>query len=85
VHNNLRGSGNLVTPSHKDPASPSSESDVELDLNTPLCFHGLTPDQPSVDQDLSNLDGGHITLRHEIRKLFLASDLFSLHDLDSKP
>jgi hypothetical protein len=83
VHIRLQGSGNLVTPSHTDPAFSSSQPDVELDIDTPLCFHGLTRDQPSVDQDLSNLDGGHVTLRHEIRKLFLASDLFPHHDFSS--
>lgn len=45
-----------------------------VDLDTPLryapCFEG----EAAEEQDPSNLEGGAITVRHELRKLFLVSD-----------
>jgi hypothetical protein len=41
---------------------------------TPLVFHPLFEGEALEDADSSHLDGGTITLRHEIRKLFLVSD-----------
>lgn len=46
----------------------------ELTLDTPLVIHGLSAGEPVLDHDASNLAGGTVTLRHEIRKLFLVSD-----------
>lgn len=43
-------------------------------LDTPLCFHPLFAGETLRDRDPSNIDSGNITLRHEIRKLFLVSD-----------
>lgn len=45
-----------------------------LSMDTPLAFHPLFAGQAVEDRDASHQDGGTITLRHEIRKLFLASD-----------
>lgn len=41
---------------------------------TALVFHPLFADDALEDADPSNLDGGRITVGHEIRKLFLVSD-----------
>jgi hypothetical protein len=45
-----------------------------LDVDTPLLFHPLFAGEQREERDESNLDGGRITVRHEIRKLFLVSD-----------
>ena len=50
------------------------ESGAQLDVDTPLVFHPLFEDELLEEADDSNLDGGRITVRHEIRKLFLVSD-----------
>jgi len=50
------------------------ESGLPIDLDTPLVYHPLFPDEQLEDADPSNLAGGRITVRHEVRKLFLVSD-----------
>ncbi|HEX6201595.1 MAG TPA: serine hydrolase [Thermoanaerobaculia bacterium] len=50
------------------------ETGLPIDLDTPLVFHPLFAGEEVEDRDPSNLDGGRITVRHEIRKLFLVSD-----------
>jgi len=45
-----------------------------LSLDAPLVFHPLFDDESRDEGDDSNLDGGAITVRHELRKLFLVSD-----------
>lgn len=45
-----------------------------LTVDSPLVYHPLFDDEQVDDADESNLAGGGITLRHEIRKLFLVSD-----------
>lgn len=43
-------------------------------IDSPLRFHPLFAGEQVRDRDATNLQGGGITLRHEIRKLFLVSD-----------
>ena len=50
------------------------ETGLPLDLDTPLVVHPLFADEEIEDADPSNLAGGRITVRHEVRKLFLVSD-----------
>ncbi len=50
------------------------ETGLPLDVDTPLVFHPLFEGEVLEEADASNLDGGRITVRHEIRKLFLVSD-----------
>ncbi len=50
------------------------ETGLGIDADTPLVFHPLFADEELEDDDPSNLEGGRITVRHEIRKLFLVSD-----------
>jgi hypothetical protein len=50
------------------------ETGFELDWDTPLVFHPLFEDELLDETDETNLEGGRITVRHEIRKLFLVSD-----------
>lgn len=50
------------------------ETGLPLGADTPLVFHPLFPGEAREEADPSNLDGGRITVRHEIRKLFLVSD-----------
>ena len=45
-----------------------------VDVHTPLAWHPLFDDEEFEDRDDTNLDGGSITVHHEIRKLFLVSD-----------
>jgi beta-lactamase class A len=45
-----------------------------LSVTTPMVWWPLFKDEVKEDKDASNLDDGKITLRHEIRKLFLVSD-----------
>lgn len=45
-----------------------------LGEDTPLAFHPLFEGEVVEDRDPTHLDGNRITLRHEIRKLFLVSD-----------
>ena len=47
---------------------------LAVDLNTPLAYHPLFPDEVYEDRDDTNLEGGAITVGHEVRKLFLVSD-----------
>lgn len=42
--------------------------------DTPLVFHPLFEGEAIEDADPTHLSGGAITLRHEVRKLFLVSD-----------
>lgn len=51
-----------------------AETGLPIDADTPLVFHPLFADESIEDADPSNLSGGRITVRHEIRKLFLVSD-----------
>ena len=50
------------------------ETSLPIDADTPLVFHPLFAGEKLEDQDPSNLEGGTITVRHELRKLFLVSD-----------
>lgn len=50
------------------------ETGLPVDSDTPLVFHPLFDDEEREASDPSNLAGGHITVGHEIRKLFLVSD-----------
>jgi hypothetical protein len=50
------------------------ETGLPLDVDTPLVFHPLFAGETVEDADPTNLSGGRITVRHEIRKLFLVSD-----------
>lgn len=50
------------------------ETGLPLQADTPLVFHPLFDDEVLEQTDESNLDGGAITIAHEIRKLFLVSD-----------
>ena len=46
-----------------------------ITTDTPLVFHPRFDDEPSVDRaDPTNLEGGAITVGHEIRKLAIVSD-----------
>lgn len=45
-----------------------------LTLDTPLSFEPLFDGETAWRADAGNLDGGTVTLRHEVRKLFLVSD-----------
>ncbi|CAI5476128.1 unnamed protein product [Closterium sp. Yama58-4] len=46
---------------------------VNVSLNSPLSFLPLYPGDKEESHDPSNLNGGHITIAHEIRKMFLVS------------
>lgn len=50
------------------------ESGLDLGVDTPLAIHPLFEGEALERDDPSNLEGGAITLRQEIRKLFLVSD-----------
>ena len=50
------------------------ETGLPIDVDTPLVFHPLFEDEELEETDDTNLEGGRITVRHEIRKLFLVSD-----------
>ncbi len=50
------------------------ETGLDLTVDTPLVYHPLFQGETLEDADTSHLDGGTITLGHEIRKLFLVSD-----------
>jgi len=50
------------------------ETGLPLDVDTPLLYHPLFDGETLAEADPSNLAGGRITVRHEIRKLFLVSD-----------
>jgi hypothetical protein len=57
------------------------ETGLPLTVDTPIVIHPLFADETLIDADSSNLDGGKVTLRHEIRKLFLVSDNESFNRL----
>jgi hypothetical protein len=57
------------------------ETGLPLDVDTPLAIHPLFSGETLIDADPSNLEGGAVTLRHEIRKLFLVSDNESFNRL----
>ncbi len=50
------------------------ETGLGIDADTPLIYHPLFSDEVEESADPSNLAGGKISVRHEIRKLFLVSD-----------
>ncbi len=50
------------------------QTGVELTLDTPLVVHPLFDDDVLEDRDEFNIDGAAITLRQQIRKIFLVSD-----------
>lgn len=52
----------------------ADESGLPVDVDTPLAFSPLFPGETVRDADPTNLAGGTITVRHELRKLFLVSD-----------
>jgi hypothetical protein len=47
---------------------------LPIDADTPLAFHPLFAGEALEDRDVSNSAGGRVTVRHQIRKLFLVSD-----------
>lgn len=47
---------------------------LALDENTPLIYHPLFADEEFESVDASNVRGGHITVKHAVRKVFLVSD-----------
>lgn len=55
-------------------ATLRAETGLPLDLDTALVYHPQFEGETRVDADTSNLAGGTVTVRHEIRKLFLVSD-----------
>ena len=58
-----------------------AETGLDLTVDTPLVYHPLFAGEALEDSDPTHLDGGAITLRHEIRKLFLVSDNESFNKL----
>jgi len=50
------------------------ETGLDISPDTPLIYHPLFDDEQLDDQDPSNVESRRITVRHEIRKLFLVSD-----------
>lgn len=50
------------------------ETGLDLGPDTPLAYHPLFEGELLVDRDETHLAGGTVTVRHEIRKLFLVSD-----------
>lgn len=50
------------------------DTGLPLGVDTPLAIHPLFADQQRLDADPTNLAGGTVTVRHEVRKLFLVSD-----------
>ena len=49
-------------------------SGLVVDADTPLVYYPLFAGEERVDFDETNLDDATVTVRHEIRKLFLVSD-----------
>ena len=62
-------------------AVQSLETIKGMTIDSPLVYHPLFANENIRDRDPSNLDGGVITLGHEIRKLFLVSDNESFNRL----
>ncbi len=52
----------------------NAERGLALGLDTELVYAPLFEDEQLEDEDASNLDGGRITVGHEIRKLSIVSD-----------
>jgi hypothetical protein len=52
----------------------SEETGLELTIDTPLAWHPQFEETEILDRDETNVATQAITLRHEIRKLFLVSD-----------
>nr|HRC87979.1 serine hydrolase [Thermoanaerobaculia bacterium] len=50
------------------------ETGLPISVDTALTYHPLFADEVLEDADAENLEGGRITVRQEIRKLFLVSD-----------
>lgn len=50
------------------------ETGLAIDVDTPLVIHPLRDGDPIDDADPDNIDGGTITVRLQIRELFLVSD-----------
>lgn len=57
------------------------ETGLDLTVDTGLVYHPLFEGEVLEATDPSNLQGGAVTLRHEIRKLFLVSDNESFNKL----
>lgn len=55
-------------------AALREETRLPIDADTPLVFHPLFDDEELEDEDPENRAGGAITVRQEIRKIFLVSD-----------
>lgn len=47
---------------------------LPIDLDTSLVFHPLFEDEELEDKDQDNIDGGILTVRQQIREIFLVSD-----------
>jgi len=58
-----------------------AETGLDLTLDTPMVYHPLFEGEALEEADPTHLAGGRITLRHEIRKLFLVSDNESFNKL----
>jgi len=58
-----------------------AETGLDLTLDTPLVYHPLFEGETREEEDPAHLANGKITLRHEIRKLFLVSDNESFNKL----
>jgi len=50
------------------------ETGLAIDLDTPLVYHPQFEGEAMETEDEDNLAGGKITVRHEVRKVFLVSD-----------
>ncbi|MGH9381212.1 MAG: serine hydrolase [Thermoanaerobaculia bacterium] len=50
------------------------QTGLAVTADTPLIYHPLFSGEQRVAGDSTNLDGGFITVRHEVRKIFLVSD-----------
>jgi hypothetical protein len=51
-----------------------TETGLPIDADTPLVFHPLFPGEEREERDETHLAAGTLTVRHEIRKIFLVSD-----------
>lgn len=51
-----------------------ADGGAKVSVDTPLVYHPLFDDEELEEADESNVAGGAITVRHELRKLFLVSD-----------
>jgi len=55
-------------------AALREETGLAVDLDTPLVYHPLFDDDGLEKRDEDNVEGGTITVRQEIREIFLVSD-----------